>query len=160
MIMREGDQGNCAYLVQSGKVSVYTEKDGKTVELAQLELGEIFGELALVFDEPRTASVKAIEDSNLIILDRAAFKRKLDKSDPTIKAIVGMMKKRITSSNEAVFKKKTDTADLIETVRAIYSNVAAELPRDQQRTFENAVSPKLDEFLNALRAFQERYPKK
>ena len=104
LVMRQGDPGNCAYLVQSGTVSVYTEKDGKKTELAQLGAGEIFGEMALVFDEPRSASVKAAEDSNLIILTREAFKQKLNKTDPTIKAIVGMLIKRVTSANEKIAK--------------------------------------------------------
>lgn len=161
IVMRQGDPGNCAYLLQSGRVSVYTEdEEGHTVELAKLGLGELFGEMALVFDEPRTATVKAIEDCNLIILTRDAFKKKIERSDPTIKALVGMFTKRMVSANNAVIRKKTDTEDLIETSRLIYENVLAELPRSQQRTFQNAVLPKLDDFLEALRAFNERFPKK
>ena len=155
--MRQGDPGNCAYLIQSGKVSVYTEHDDKKVELARLELGEIFGEMAIVFDEPRTASVKAVEDCNLIIITRDALKKKLERSDPTVKAIVRMLTKRIVTANNTVIQKKTDTADLIDTSRMIYDNILNGLPRGQQRTFQNAVLPKLDEFLDSLRAFNDRF---
>ena len=103
--MRQGDPGNCAYLIQSGTVSVYTEKDGKKVEHARLGAGEIFGEMALVFDEPRSASVKAVKDTSLIILTREAFKQKLNKTDPTIKAIVGMLIKRVGKANEKLAAK-------------------------------------------------------
>ncbi|MCB1532513.1 MAG: cyclic nucleotide-binding domain-containing protein [Alphaproteobacteria bacterium] len=105
LVMRQGDPGNCAYLIQSGTVSVYTEKDGKKVEHARLGAGEIFGEMALVFDEPRSASVKAVKDTSLIILTREAFKQKLNKTDPTIKAIVGMLIKRVGKANEKLAAK-------------------------------------------------------
>ena len=157
MVMRQGDPGNCAYLIQSGSVVVYNEHDGKNVELARLELGQIFGELALVFDEPRTASVKALEDCNLIIITRKTLKQKLDKSDPTIKAIVGMLTQRIVTANNSVIQKKTDMDDLISTNKIIYENVLNGLPRSQQRTFQNAVLPKLDEFMEAVRSFNARF---
>lgn len=102
LVMRQGDQGNCAYLIQSGKVVVYSEKNDKKIQLAELGVGEIFGEMALVFDEPRSASVKATEDTNLIILTRESFKHKLSRTDPTIKAIVGMLIKRVNIANDKI----------------------------------------------------------
>ena len=157
LIMRQGDPGNCAYLVQSGSVSVFSEYDGKRVELAKLELGQIFGEMALIFDDPRTASVKALEDTNLIIITRKSFKQKIERSDPTIRAIVEMLTQRMMTANNAVMKKKTNTADLIETVRIIYQNVLSTLPREQQHDFQNTVLPKLDEFLNSIHSFNDRF---
>lgn len=159
LVLRQGEPGNCAYLIQSGAVSVFAEHEGKTVELAKLELGQIFGEMALIFDDPRTASVKAIEDCNLIVITRQSFKQKLDRSDPTIKAIVRMLTQRIVSANNAVINKKSDMADLMDTVNVIYQNVLGTLPRNQQRTFQNGVLPKLEEFMNAVRAFAERFAK-
>lgn len=157
IVIRQDEKGNCAYLVQSGSVSVYTETEGKTVELARLATGQIFGEMALIFDEPRTASVKAVEDCNLIVLTRDTLKQKLDKSDPTIKALVTMLMQRIVSSNNTVMNKKGSLEDLNETARIIYQNVSQGLKTNQRRTFENAVLPKLEEFLNAVRAFRDRY---
>ena len=160
MVMRQGDPGNCAYLIQSGSVSVYTEHGGKRVDLATLDLGQIFGEIALIFDEKRTASVKALEDCNLIIITRQAFKQKLERSDPTVRAIVEMLTRRMVSANNAVIKQKTNTDDLVETSRIIYENIMVGLPASQKKTFESAVLPKLDDFLDALRAFDERFKKK
>jgi CRP/FNR family cyclic AMP-dependent transcriptional regulator len=157
LIMKQGDQGNSAYLIQSGSVEVYTESEGKVIRLARLELGQIFGEMALIFDDPRAASVRALEDCNLIVITRAAFREKLERSDPTIKAIVQMFSKRIVSSNNAMVNKKSDITDLVDTTQIIFQNVLAELPRTQQRTFQNAVLPKLDDFLNAVRSFQGRF---
>lgn len=159
LIMKQGEEGNCAYLIQSGVVKVYTEHDGKRVDLARLGSGQIFGEMALIFDEKRSASVVAKEDCNLIVLTRQTLKQKLDKSDPTVRAIVTMLTERVMSANNEVINKKSDIQDMLDTSRIIYQNVYSTLPRSQQRTFQNAVLPKLDDFFNAVKSFQERFTK-
>jgi len=159
LIMQEGEPGSSAYLIQSGSVEVYTESDDREIKLAKLELGQIFGEMALVFDEHRTASVRAVEDCNLIVITRQSFQQKLDKTDPTIKAIVQMLTQRIISANNTVVNKKSNAEDLFETTQIIYQNVLSSLPKNRQRTFQSDVLPKLDDFLNAIRSFEERYSK-
>ena len=154
LIVKEGDDGNCAYLVQSGKVTVFTYNNDVRVDLATFEVGEIFGELSLIFDEPRSASVIADEDCNLIVITRQTLKQKLDNSDPTVRAIVEMLTKRILSVNNTLVNKQSDLDDLINTSRIIYQNVLTALPRSKQRDFQNAVLPKLDEFLDGIREFQ------
>lgn len=98
VIIEEGEQAFCAYLVQSGSVLVYkTKEDGSVKELATLGTGQICGEMALIHDETacRTANVKTLQDCNLIVINRAAFEAKLENTDPTIKAIVEMLVDRI-----------------------------------------------------------------
>ncbi len=160
VIVRAGDTGNTAYLVQSGGVRVYsTDEKGHEIELARLGSGQIFGEMALVFDAPRTANVQATEDCNLIVITRQTFQKKLAKSDPTVRAMVEMLASRILDINNTLLNKKGNVEDLIETTNVIYQNVFQSLPRQQQRTFQNAVLPRLDGFLDALRAFNERFEK-
>jgi CRP/FNR family cyclic AMP-dependent transcriptional regulator len=158
VILQQGERGSAAFLIQSGRVQVFSEHDGKQVELARLEAGQIFGEMALAVDDPRAASVKALEDCNLIIITRESFLNKLNCSDPTIKAIVAMLIQRLLTANSLVMAKKTDTKSLIEASRTIYDAALQALPKARQRTFQNAIGPKLEEFLAAVRAFDERYP--
>ena len=155
LVLKEGEDGNCAYLVQSGSVTVFTYNDGNRIDLAKFDVGQIFGELALIFDEPRSASVVADEDCNLIVITRQTLKQKLDNSDPTVKAIVEMLTKRILSVNNTLVNKQSDIDDLVNTSRIIYQNILTSMPRSKQREFQGAVLPKLDEFLDAIREFQD-----
>lgn len=98
-IIKEEDDAYSAYLIQSGEVSVFTNKSGKEIELARLGAGEICGEMALIADDKRSASVRTVEDCNLIVITRSAFEEKLRNSDPTIRAVVNMLIKRIIASN-------------------------------------------------------------
>ncbi len=100
--IKQGDEAYSAYLIQSGSVSVYYTKGGETHELARLGVGEICGEMALVNEAVRTASVKAIEDCNLIVITKTAFEEKLKNSDSTIRAIVEMLIARLKNSNSTV----------------------------------------------------------
>lgn len=164
VIIEEGEQGNCAFLIQSGTILIYTtkkssdeSKEDTQIDLAKVATGSIFGEMALLFDGPRTASAKALEDCNLIVLTRQVFDNKMEKSDPTVRALLKMLTQRIINSNNTVINKKSDINDLTETTNIIYDNVLHALPRTQQRTFQNAVLPKLEEFLKSIEAFQEHY---
>ena len=160
LIVREGESGNSAFLVQSGLVKVYVAHEDRHIELAQMGPGQIFGEMALVFDEKRSATVEAIEDTNLIVITRQTLEDKLRKSDPTVRAIVPMLMKRITQTNNALLSRHADVKTLLDVVKNIYDIIHGSLPRVQQQSFQNAVLPKLDEFLQAVQAFEQRYSEK
>lgn len=83
VIIQEGSFGNTAYILKSGKVEVYKSTPKKKILLATLEAKEIFGELGLIEDKPRSASVIAKtpvvvdeisrEDFMALIDDKASF---------------------------------------------------------------------------------------
>lgn len=160
VIIKEGETGNSAFLVQSGSVKVFVDYEGRQIELAQLGPGQIFGEMALVFDEKRSATVETVEDTNLIVITRQTLEEKLRKSDPTIRAIVPMLMKRIVQTNNALLSRHADVKTLLDVVRNIYDIILTSLPRTQQQSFQNGVLPKLNQFLEAVRAFEDRYTEK
>lgn len=157
MIINEGDEGNCAYLIQAGRVRVFTNHAAQEIELARLEAGDIFGERSLLFGEPRSASVQATMESNVIRITRSLFEKKLEQCDPTIRAIVGMLSHRLENSNETIAVKKASFDDLVETNKLLYNNILNTLPDEKQRRiFQDSVLSKLEDFTNALRSFRER----
>jgi CRP/FNR family cyclic AMP-dependent transcriptional regulator len=69
IIFHSGDPGDCAYIVKAGRIEI--REKGRAVETIQT--GEIFGEMALIDEEPRTASAIAAGDVELIPIDRPMF---------------------------------------------------------------------------------------
>jgi len=61
VVVREGDAGEALYLIQEGRVRVYTTTDGQEIDLAMLGPGACCGEVALLSGRPRTATVVAEE---------------------------------------------------------------------------------------------------
>ncbi len=75
VIISEGDEGNSLYVIISGKVRVYTsDEKSKEVTLSVQEFGSCFGELALLCDEPRSASVESLEKTVCGMISRDDFK--------------------------------------------------------------------------------------
>lgn len=71
VIFNQGDEGGKMYVVQSGKVEIFLMDDNKErVILSTIESGGIFGELSLLDNDPRSAGAKALEETNLFVVDR------------------------------------------------------------------------------------------
>ncbi len=157
VLITEGEYSQQAYLIQSGEVQVFLTKDDKDVELARLQAGQIVGEMAFIFDGPRTASVRATMDTNLIIISRQQFEEKLRETDPTVRAIVQMLSHRVLDANNTLVNKKSDIVDLKETANVIYQNIIVKLPPNQQRNFQNTVLPQLEALLDSIETFCDRY---
>src|SRR6516162_999353 len=68
VVFREGEPGNAMYFIGSGQVEVRSEKTRQRV--ASLGAGSFFGEIALLLGGPRSATVRALTDTELFILDR------------------------------------------------------------------------------------------
>ena len=77
-LMRQGDPGDAAYAVCSGRLEVVCERPAPARRVGDLRRGDTLGELALLTGEPRAASVRALRDSELLAIDRGAFARLLD----------------------------------------------------------------------------------
>src|SRR2546422_2723731 len=73
MIYVEGDLGSEMYVVQSGAVRIYRTLGGVKQELAIMEKGDFFGEIAVLEDLPRTASAAALDTSEIIEINSATF---------------------------------------------------------------------------------------
>ena len=76
LVICEGDTSDSLYVVLSGKVKVYlSDEEGKEVTLNMQGAGEYFGELAILDEAPRSASVMTVEDTKLAVLSKAAFEK-------------------------------------------------------------------------------------
>jgi eukaryotic-like serine/threonine-protein kinase len=73
LIIREGEAGDAAYIIVSGKCRAFRQTEGGEETLTTMGPGDVFGEMALLLDEPRAASVQAEEPVTLLVLDRATL---------------------------------------------------------------------------------------
>ena len=74
VLIEKGDETTSLYVIVSGKVKVFVADDtGKEIVLNTQEAGEHFGELALLGDTRRTASVMTVEDSKFLVITKKSF---------------------------------------------------------------------------------------
>lgn len=99
VIVREGTADKWAYQIVRGRAEVYTERAGKRVVLARLGPGQFFGEMGLVMDAPRTASVLATDDCILRVITRRTFDRLVSKNPKSIVPLITMLFERLRVMN-------------------------------------------------------------
>ena len=73
LIIKENDIDEYLYLIKSGMVKVVKSVENKEIEVAFLKEGSFFGEMALIDDRPRTATVIAMEETVLEVFHRDSF---------------------------------------------------------------------------------------
>jgi F420-non-reducing hydrogenase small subunit len=83
IVCREGDPGDTMYIIQSGAVKISRNREGEEMVLAILEQGEFFGEMALVDQQPRSATVSTMSRTRLLPLTRTSFLQRTSR-DPGI----------------------------------------------------------------------------
>jgi len=73
VIIEEGDVGDAAYMIVSGRCRAYRRVSDGEETLGTMGPGDVFGEMALLLDEPRAASVAAMERTSVMVLDKATM---------------------------------------------------------------------------------------
>lgn len=96
IIFAEGDYGEQAYVIQQGKVTIFKmDSEGEMVVLGTLGPGAIFGEMALIDDQPRMASARADDTTSVYIVSREMFQNKLENSDPFLRGLLNIFVRHI-----------------------------------------------------------------
>lgn len=98
LIFREGDVGECAYIIHRGEVAVFVERDGERVPLATLSTGQIVGEMALVDEGARTASAIAVNDVVATAITVDHIQNRLRSADPLINTVLKVILARYRDS--------------------------------------------------------------
>ena len=104
VIVSEGDVGDRMYFIQSGETQVYTERDGDRIHLAGLAEGDFFGEVSVIVEKPRTATVAAITDVQLAEIDRDSLMDVIDGHPEIIEAINRFIQMRVENTISAIME--------------------------------------------------------
>ena len=99
-IIRQGEIGNCMYVIQEGQVEVLIEQDGQEVQLAVRKEGDFVGEMAIFERTVRSATVRASGQVRLLTIDKRNFLRRISQDPSLAFRIVETMSKRIRDLSE------------------------------------------------------------
>ena len=103
VILFENDAGDSLFVVRSGRVKVVLiGEDGREVILGVLGVGQHFGELALIDEQPRSAHVIAMEDSNLIILRRDDFRKRVESLPSVAWSLLTELSRRLRRADDKI----------------------------------------------------------
>jgi CRP-like cAMP-binding protein len=108
VIIKQGDSGNCMYVIQSGEVEVIRDNNGKEVRLALRKEGDFFGEMALFSRELRSATIRALGDARILTVDRKNLLNSIQKDPSLAFRIIETLSKRVRDLSEEIAPYKLD----------------------------------------------------
>ncbi len=103
-IVRQGESGNCMYVIQAGQAEVLLRKEDKLVCVAVLGEGDFFGEMALFDREVRSATVRAKGEVRALTLEKTTFLRRIHEDPSLAFRMLERMSHRIRELNALLNK--------------------------------------------------------
>lgn len=103
IILEDDSTDQALFIIVEGEVKVYISgMDGRETILAMLGKGDFFGEMSLIDGEPRSASVKAVTNTSILVVRRKDFQEELYKFPDLTMSLLEEMSRRLRKSNKQV----------------------------------------------------------
>ncbi len=138
IIFSEGQESKVAYMIKTGTVDIFRKVDDKKTVLATLRRGDIFGEMALLTDQKRTAYAEASSFCELVVLTEELMNKLLDASPGTVKKIVELLAKRVVATDgKSSGSEQSDSFISLATMLDLAYKEYAYTPKNMQAKIEN-----------------------
>ena len=125
VIVSEGAEGESLYIVLGGRVEVSKQIDGQAVVVRQLGAGEVFGEMTLFLDAPRSATVRALEECRLLRVGRSAVGPLLQDDPGLLERFAALVAARRAELEQLSLEEQHDqNRGLLTTMRRLFSALA------------------------------------
>ena len=95
IIIKQGEVGDCMYVIQEGEVEVIREESGQEVQLAVRKEGDFVGEMAIFERDVRSATIRALGSVRVLTIDKRNFLRRISQDPSLAFRIVETMSRRI-----------------------------------------------------------------
>jgi CRP/FNR family cyclic AMP-dependent transcriptional regulator len=102
IIVRQGEKGDCMYVILDGRVEIISEIEGRETRLAVCSAGDFFGEMAIFEREVRSATVRALGHVRVLTVDKNNLLGRIRKDPSLAFRMLETMSSRIRSLNAAV----------------------------------------------------------
>ncbi|WP_374632313.1 cyclic nucleotide-binding domain-containing protein [Ferrovibrio sp.] len=113
VILKQGDPGDSAFLIQMGKVEVFRSEGEQHKPLGVLQAGGIFGEMALIDPAPRSATARALERTICTRITRETLDRALKQAPPMVRYLLRSFIRNIRAANGQAQDETQDRADAV-----------------------------------------------
>jgi CRP/FNR family cyclic AMP-dependent transcriptional regulator len=119
VIISEGITSNNAYIVLRGKVRVTKKLARKTLVISTLKEGDIFGEMGLITNAPRSASVSALGDVEVGFIDKEKFDELLDTLPSDVRVIISALVYRLRNTSDMLIRIGSELENTRKQIKSI-----------------------------------------
>ena len=125
-IIHQGEAGEEMFIIERGKVGVVLERVRSETHVAELTPGQCFGEMSVMTGEPRTASIRALVETEVMAVGKDAFKKIIEQNEPVLEEISEILAQRHNelseqSAEEESHDRKTQPAMLLNRIKSFFS---------------------------------------
>ena len=135
-IFKERDPGRSMFIIQSGAVEVSSIKNDQKVVYAHLKTGAIFGEMALIDGQPRSATVTTLRPTRCIEMSRMLFHKNMEGLPPWMTSFFQILAERLREAN-----KKADTLTTHDNSRQVIMMVSNMLSNVEPNALDEVITP-------------------
>ena len=100
ILIREGEQSNQLYWIMHGELKAFKTINGLEVELNRLKEGDLVGELSFLDQRPRSATIKAVKETQLLVLEYEDYQQMLKDQPKWMKKILFTLTTKIRKLSE------------------------------------------------------------
>lgn len=155
-IIKQGTPAFEAYYMEEGRAEVVAEEDGEKIVLSEIGPGEIFGEMGIIDQEPRSASVVALEKCKLTVISKEDLLSRIDNvPDKFVQSLLTFLARRLRDSNVMQVERQKNMSSLQNRLVGIMEKVEHGIEPSERKAFSEEVSP----ILEKLEAVLDKYRK-
>jgi CRP-like cAMP-binding protein len=100
VVFHEGDIGDRLFVILTGTMHAYVEREGRTITYALMQAGECFGEMALIEDAPRSATIRTEAPAHCLTLSKQGFLNLIQRHPQIALTIMKGLCQRLRHTNE------------------------------------------------------------
>jgi CRP/FNR family cyclic AMP-dependent transcriptional regulator len=154
-IIEQGDEGFRAYYIEKGSVEIVKNEDGHELKVAELHEGDIFGEMALINNEPRSATVRALEDTTVTVISRDEIDGKIKSiGDRAMRALINVLCERLRHTTEGQMVQYMSLTEFQDRVTGIIDRAQDGVTEEKRAAFRREVEPLLADLQDVLDRYQ------
>jgi len=116
ILMKEGEMGNCAYLLVEGRLQVEKQIDGENVTVGIIAPVDLVGEIAILCERPRSATVIALDDVGLIQINRHRLKQIIRRSPDIAETVIKILSSRVVTVSDNLAKTQAQVDSFVRPV--------------------------------------------
>lgn len=102
VVVNKGDEGNCLFVIQEGKVEVFDHNEDREIKIAELGASEFFGEMGLFEKDVRSCTVRALGNAKILTIDKKNFYKTIQKDPALAYRLLQKMSSRLRELNKKI----------------------------------------------------------
>lgn len=156
-IIEQGAEGFHAYYIEKGRVEILVHDGPHEVKIAELGDGEIFGEMALIEHEIRSATVRAIKDTTITVIPATDLEKKVGRiEDKAVNALLHVFIDRLRHANEGQLTQYKHLAAFQDRMTGLVEKAGHGIDERQREAFRDEAAPLLDKMEELLEKYRRR----